>query len=64
MQHIQRQMRIFDRPQRIPRIEAHTDKIPPRALDQTLQLAGLHIACMILDRDLDVFIRRERTYAL
>src|SRR5262249_20926409 len=41
------------RPQRIPRVDAHPDEIPARVLDQLAELARLHVAGVVLHRQLE-----------
>ena len=50
-QRFERQVRIFDRPQRVPRIQARADKILARGFDESFHLACLHVAGVILDGD-------------
>ncbi len=55
-------MRVFNRPQRIPGIQAHAHKVLAGFLDQPLQFARLHVAGMILDGDLEPAVHNPRPH--
>ena len=61
---VERQVRILDRPHGIARIEADADGLGTCRLDQPFQLARLHVAGMILDRDLDPGVHETSAHAL
>src|SRR5690606_10956037 len=59
-EHVERQVRILDRPHRVARIDRRADEVGPRLLDQALEFARLHVAGVILDADLDARIDDAR----
>ena len=57
---IERGERILERPARIPRVEVDAHDIGARLLDKREQFARLHVARMVLDRDLHAGIEGAR----
>ena len=64
MQNLQSQVRIFNRPERVARIETDAHEIASSFLHQSLQFTGLHVAGVILDRDFYPVVSGLRFHAL
>ena len=61
---LERQVRILNRPDGIARVDADADEFRAGRFDQHLQLARLHVAGVILDRDLDAGVHHLRARVL
>ena len=61
-QRFQRHEGIFHTPDRVAGVQARSHKIPARFFDDCLYFARLHIAGMILERDLYSQVHRLRTH--
>ena len=59
-QHLQTCQRILERPQRIAGVEIHADVVFPGSLHELRDFARIHVASMVLDRDLHARVDRLR----
>src|SRR5262245_58123990 len=59
-QRLEREMRILDRPDGIARVEADADEFRSSGLDEHFQLARLHVAGVVLDRQLQSGVHHAR----
>ena len=62
VQRVQRDVRVFQGPQRVAGIQAGADEILAGFFDQMFQFVRLHVARVVLDGDLEVVVLRLRAH--